>query len=66
MSSLKSRLVLKCWSLYNSRKARMNGDRFSRTVKIILTVLIAFVGVFLVFLGVVTQEESDPVGFFTL
>ena len=29
-----------------------------------MTVLIAFVGVFLVFLGVVTQEEYDPVGFF--
>jgi phosphate transport system substrate-binding protein len=42
----------------------MNGDRFSRTVKIILTVLVAFVGIFLVFLGVVTQEEYDPVGFF--
>lgn len=65
MSSLKSRLVLKCWSLYNSRKTRMNGDSFSRTVKIILTVLVAFVGVFLVFLGVVIQEEYDPVGFFT-
>ena len=65
MSSLKSRFVLKCWSLYNSCKTRMNGDRFSRTVKIILTVLVAFVGVFLVFLGVVTQEEYDPVGFFT-
>ena len=65
MSSLKSRFVLKCWSLYNSCKTRMNGDRFSRTVKITLTVLIAFVGVFLVFLGVVIQEEYDPVGFFT-
>lgn len=65
MSSLKSRFVLKCWSFYNSCKARMNGDKFSRAVKIILTVLVAFVGAFLVFLGVVTQEEYDPVGFFT-
>ena len=63
MSSLKSRFVLKCWSLYNSCKTRASSEKVSRTVKIILTVLVAFVGVFLVFLGVVTQEEYDPVGF---
>ena len=37
MSSLKSRFILKCWSFYNSCKARMNGDKFSRAVKIIQT-----------------------------
>ena len=64
MSSFKSRLILKCWSMYNTFKTHMNGESASRTVKIILTVLVAFVGIFLVFLGVVTQEEYDPVGFF--
>ena len=65
MSSFMSRLILKCWSMYNTCKTHMNGESASRTVKIIMTVLVAFVGVFLVFLGVVTQEEYDPVGFFT-
>ena len=65
MSSLKSRFVLKCWSLYNSCKTHASSEKGSRTVKIILSVLVALVGIFLVFLGVVTQEEYDPVGFFT-
>ena len=65
MSSLKSRFVLKCWSLYNSCKARASSEKVSRAVKIVLTVLVALVGVALVCLGVVTQEKYDPVGFFT-
>ena len=64
MSSLKSRIVLKCWSLYNSCKTRASSEKVSRAVKIALTVLVALVGVALVCLGVVTQEEYDPVGFF--
>lgn len=64
MSNFKSRLVLKCWSLYNTCKSRMNGDTSFRVVKIVLTVLAALVGAFLIFVGVVTQEEYDPMGFF--
>lgn len=64
MSSLKSRFVLKCWSLYNSCKTRASSEKVSRAVKIVLTVLVALVGVALVCLGVVTQEEYDPIGFF--
>ncbi len=63
MSSLKSRLILKCWSLYNSCKSRASSEKVSRVVKIILTVLVALIAVALAYLGIVTQEEYDPMGF---
>lgn len=65
MSSLRSRFVLKCWSLYNSCKTRASNEKVSRTVKIVLTVPVALLGVALLYVGIVTQEEYDPVGFFT-
>ncbi|MBP3666643.1 MAG: substrate-binding domain-containing protein [Clostridia bacterium] len=65
MSSLRSRLILKCWSLYNSCKTRASNEKVSRTVKIVLTVPVALLGVALLYVGIVTQEEYDPVGFFT-
>jgi hypothetical protein len=34
-------------------------------VKIVLTVSVALLGVALLYVGIVTQEEYDPVGFFT-
>ena len=44
MSSLKSRLVLKCWSWYNEHKTRFTASKILRNLKLILTVLVVVAG----------------------
>ncbi len=62
MSSLKSRFVLKCWSLYNACKTRLNPEKAFRICKIILTVLISVGGLLLIFFSVPLWDEFDPTG----
>ncbi len=66
MSNLKSRLFLKCWSLYNSSKTLVTREKIRLTLKLILTAIIAVGGSILTFIAVPMWEEHDPLDFLPL